>query len=1153
MGGSKAGKSSRLYQMVIERSVAQPDSRLLLIVPEQYTMQTQKRIVALHPGHSVMNVDVLSFERLAYRVFEETGTSMSEILDETGKSMIIRRILSERERDLHAFRGNVRRRGFVEQLRLMISELLQYDISPEILAEKIPMTGADTRLYMKLRDIQMIYGSFMEFIRGRYMTAEELTGVLSDVLPHSEKIRHSAVFMDNFTGFTPVQYRLMEQLLILSPELVITLCNDVDSDPYDASDPDDTFYITRTTVARLEALCRKNHIPRDEDILLRRDESKRAAKADLYCLDEGFFRKKAAAFTAVPEHISLYRAASPDEEMHLAAMKIHELVRDGDFRYSQIAVVASDMEIYLAGAGKWFDRYDIPCFFDSRKPVSGNMLVEWMRSLLEMLRTGMKYQSVFRYLRSGLAPLAREQVDELENYVIAYGIRGAGRWFSGFTAGEKEIGAQKLAELNSMRELVVAPLKDLQSAAGKKNVNAAKLIRLLYGCMQASALKERIDGQVKEFESAGDLDRAKEYEQIYGVMVEILERIYLILGDEQMSLREFSDVLETGIAQIRLGLIPPGMDQVTFGDLRRTRLDDVRVLIFVGVNDGLVPRMAHPAGLITDAEREILSGCEIDLAPTAGENLRTERFYLYSCMTKPSDSLMISYSAQDAAGDEKLPARMIAELRETFPGMKLTLSGNDSSGDVRSAYDHMRSCLSTLSGRSAGEMPFADEQETDRFKKIYRWFINNPRYKERTETLTRAASFRYTGDRLSAAAVKAVYGGGLRGGVTMLEQYAACAYAHFLSYGLHLAERRIYQVEAPDIGSIFHRSIELFSRRVMDSGLSWRDIPDNVRDEWVRDAVLSVVSDYRSNLMQDTGRARYMTERICTMAGRTVWALQQQIKKGDFEPEDCEIRFSAAISSDDLTLLSSGSGTVYLNGRIDRIDCCEDSGNIYLRVIDYKTGRNRFDLSSVYHGLQLQLIVYMNAALQQEKTKRADAVVIPAGVFYYDIDDPMIETDDFEKFISDTDSGDGEYSENDIRILESLAMNGLVLEDEDAIRHLDNAPDLKPRIIPVSYNKDGKLSRSSSTAETENFCLLSEYVDKKSAQIAADVFSGNIDVDPYKYGDKTSCTYCAYRSVCGFSTGIRGFSYRKLSSMKNDEVWAAMARKISKGGGSDGD
>lgn len=1157
LGGSGTGKSERLYQMVIERAMAYPDEKILMIVPEQYTMQTQKHIVEAHPRHGVMNVDILSFERLAWRVFDELGLNQNEIIEDTGKRMIIRRLLAEHREELYAFRGNIKKPGFVEQVKSMLSELLQYRITPELLEQKRTDLGNETALYVKLQDIGLIYRSFMQFINERYLTTEEVLDRLCDVIERSELVRHSMIFMDDFTGFTPIQYRLMTHLLNLSPGVVLALPVDISAHPYQKADIGELFSLTRDTIVQLERICWDYRIRRDRDILLADSAAGRfAGSPELAVLEKNLFREQADAYDGDLQDVQFYQLLEPKKEMQFVAARIHEYVAGGQYRYDEIAVVAGDMSPYRSSAQYWFDKYGIPCFFDGRRNVSGNMLIEWMRAMLNMFIRGFSYESVFRYLRCGLSGITMSEADRLEDYVLAMGIRGFGRWQQVWTERPLNMDEAMLAELNAVRERFISLLAELYEVVRNKDAKAVDYIRAMYRYMCRLAIRQQLDRQRDYFEQMGDLARAREYEQIYHVVLELLEEMSLILGQENMTVRELSEVLEAGLSDIKLAIIPPGMDQVTFGDIRRTRLDHIRILFFVGMNDGLVPLVESGGGLLTDRERDTLAGYELKLAPTARENTCTEYFYLYASMTKPSDKLILSWSAQDASGHELRPSAVLDDIRKVFPKMHICRMMQEhmlaARPDVHQGYQYMLQGL-----RGIVENGQADEI----WYAVYDWFHHHCAYRDRTAQLVDAAFYQHDNEILSRAALQAVYGGQLTGGVTMLEKYAACAYAHFLTYGLRLRERQIYQVQAPDIGMIFHQAIERFSMRIGHSGYQWRDIPDELRDRMAEDCVRSVTMEYNHSVMQDSMRAGYLTEKIIRMTKRTVWALQQQLKKGDFDPVGYELRFTTELETGSMRIVCGEDGTLALNGKIDRMDTCEADGRLYLRIIDYKSGNTAFDLSSVYYGLQLQLMVYMNAACELERRKDSERMVIPAGVLYYHIDDPLIQTEEFDTFmkqtISDVQAGsEGEnvsggqiasdvqtVSDEDMLILNSLTMNGLVVDDADVLQHMDRYPDESPKVFPITYKKDGTLSALSSAVVPEKFEVLAWHVRKQTEDLSRRIFSGDIAVRPYSYGQRTACDYCSFKAVCGFDSSISGYAYNRMRKLKKDEVWTKIGEE----------
>ena len=1091
IGGSGTGKSEYLYKMVLEEAAAHPDRRHLMLVPEQYNMQTNKHMIRLHPDHAFMNIDILSFERLAWRVFDELGVPAQEILQDTGKTMIIRRLLAEHRDELQTYAGNVRQQGFSLQMRSMISELIQYGVTPDYLLAQSIQLGQDDALYGKMKDIHIIYSAFMQFISERYMTAEELLGRLCQVIESSSFLQESYVFMDGYTGFTPVQYRLLSHILKLSPRVVMTMSADASGDIYEKPDPENLFYITRDTLFRLDRMCADADIPRERDVLLL-NRHRYGDRQDLAALEGSIFKAPPSVYDGPAEHVEAHRLYDPDAEIRFIAMRIHEL--------ADIAIVTSDLQRFSRRADYWFDKYQIPCFIDRRRPVGDNMLAEWLRSLLGLFRNGFTYESVFRYLKNGLSGFAPEETDLLENYALAFGIRGQKRWIVPFTALMDGMDDEGLAQVNSLRDRFMESLKDAAPVLSRGKCQASDLVQAVLDMMGSLDIKARTDDWQRLFEERGDLDRAGEYGQIYEVIEELLQEISRTLGDEVMTIRDLTDVFEAGLTEVKIGMIPPAIDQVLFGDLRRTRLDNIKVLFFAGMNDGLIPLP-------------------------------------YAALSKPSHQLIITFSAFDSDGAACQPASLMRQILQILPDLTIGRgSSRDKAVPFTDIHQAWRYLLSGLRRLAEGT-----DVDDDWFV-VYRWFKSHADKALRVEQLTDDAFYEYAASMLSPEAVERLYHGRLGGGVTMLEQYASCAYSHFLIYGLKLKQRQIYKVMAPDIGTILHEALSRFSGAVAEKGYSWHGIPDQVRDGLADESIRQAAEQYHYALLKDTARSSYMIERLSGLMKRTVWALQTQIRKGRMEPFGSEIRFTTEVVSDAL-MAAGGDGRLVMHGRIDRTDRCEDDSQIALRVIDYKSGENKLDPTKVYYGIQLQLLVYMNAVCDQAGAGEKVKAVVPAGVFYYHIDDPLIETKRSDELMGAEKIPEGE-------LMKALKMEGLAVGDEtddSLIRMMDMSPDEPPAIMPVAYNKDGISLKRSSIISPDDFAWLSVFVKKRQKRLADRIFKGDIAVDPYIYGTDSPCTYCGFKAVCRFEPGSRGYGYRRLRKVAKDEGFGRLAKEAEHG------
>ena len=566
-------------------------------------------------------------------------------------------------------------------------------------------------------------------------------------------------------------------------------------------------------------------------------------------------------------------------------------------------------------------------------------------------------------------------------------------------------------------------------------------------------------------------------------------------------------------------MIPAAADRVVAGDLRRTRLDQIRALFFLGVNEGVVPSDAHKNGILTEQERELLKRNEMELAPTAREEGFMERFYLYLMLTKPRERLILSWPVLSAEGKTLRPSSLIAAFRKRFPDVP-----------VQKAKELMDPAISPYAARQAVirwlEEPESLRQKAERT--LYSWLSNEGGQREDMERLADACTFTYKERGIGRAAAADLYGAVLNGSVTRLEGYAACAYAHFLNHGLELKKLREYELDLSDMGNLFHRTIDRFFREVRAKGGDFSAIGEQERKRLVKECVAKVAGEYRNTIMKSSARNAYLERKVERIADRTVQALLYQLRKGDFVPEAFEVDVSLRIP------LKTGQA-LDLRGRIDRMDVLEDEDRIYVKIMDYKSGSTSFDLALLYHGLQLQLPVYMDAALRMEKTKHPGKEAVPAGIFYYHIDDPLLER---KEGMTEAEIEEG--------IRKKLRMNGLVNSNLEVIRHMDREIEKESDVIPVAL-KDGLIQGTrSSVAGGDRFSSLTGFVRRRLEQMGEEILEGNIEVSPYKQGNRTACDYCPYHSVCGFELKTAGYSYRRLGALNPEEIWTEIEKASAK-------
>ncbi len=1067
-GGSGAGKSTYLYNSIIKESIKNPLENYIIVVPEQYTMATQKRVVELHPRKGVLNIDVVSFERLAYKVFEEVGAADYPVLDDTGKNLIVRRVLEQNKKALRFFGSNISNTGFVSELKSVISEMLQYDISVDKLLDINKNVDNNSLLGMKLDDISLIYGGFREFIKNNYITSEEILDLMCRKVTESSKIRGSVIAFDGFTGFTPVQYRLMAILLDMCKEVKVALTIDISEHVNINEGIESLFYMTKDTVAHLNRICDEGHINVDkvtvgEDIVLTRF----AASKELAFLEKNIFRPGLRYYSGKVNDIVMYAGITPKDEIQYVSGEILKLTRLQDFRYNEIAVVTGDISVYGKLAANIFAQNDIPYFLDQKLHVTDNCLVEMITAVLDVIEKNYTYDSMFRYLRTGLTGLSDENIDILDNYCLAVGIKGRKQWSTQWCRKFRSSGiTTDLNMLNELRLKVMEPLTELDKELKEADGNVRLMTTALYKFLVGLHCEEQMSLLAK---SHGD-----EYRQIYKKIMELFDKIVHLLGSEKVSVKEYNRIMASGFDEIKIGLIPPTKDCVVIGDIERTRLDNIKAMFFIGVNDGYVPKKSDSRSVLSETDRQKLKEMEVSLSMSVREKAFVQRFYLYLIMTKTSGRLYITYAYNSMDMKAILPSYIVRMLKKMFPGMNVL------------SYDD------TAKEHSYIKIPKTELEWTD-------------------ENLAKILA--------DGVALK-LYGKELTGSVTSFEQFASCQYAYFCRYGLDLSEREEYRFAVNDFGTILHAVIEDVSKNIKRNKKSFVLLSDEERRSLVSESIHAVADNYGNTILKSTSRNEYLIKRMEDLADKTLWAIGKQLADGLFTPDTFEKGFLTKIEN------LPHDVSFFMQGKIDRIDICEDDENVYVKVVDYKTGHADFDLFKTYYGLKIQLFTYMREAIAYEKKKHEGKNVIPAGLLYYNIDNPIVETKQTD------DSAIEEL------IRKELRMKGVVNSNKNIISKLDSTEGTSLN-IPVTVGKSGNIDASKSKVlTTEELLAVGRYVDKENLDKATKILDGSIHINPYEKGNENSCAYCPYNSVCGFSEDMPGVKFRRLEYMSPDDIWA---------------
>ncbi len=1105
-GPSGSGKSYHLYNHIIQESVAHPEQNFIVLVPEQFTMQTQKDLVELHPKKGIMNIDVLSFNRLAYRVFEETGGDQLPMLDDEGKNLILRKIAVNEDDKLQVLKGNMKKLGYISEVKSVISEFTQYDIGEEEITQVMESAGQDSRLGEKLADILVLYRGFRDYLQEKYITKEELLDVLAGQVSQSKMLQNSTIALDGFTGFTPVQNRLLKELLLCCRDVWVTVTMDPKEDPYRYRTPYQLFALGKHMTTSLIRLAEEAKVPVREPLCLYDEVPYRFRdNPALTFLEKNLFRQRQETFEEAQDVIRLAVADNPREETLHVASRIRALVRKEDLRYRDIGIIVSDMDTYGDYLMRAFDQYEIPYFMDHKRSLLLNSFVEYLRSLLDMVRQNFTGDSVFRFLRTGYAGYTAEEIDALENYVLALGIRGYKKWQGRWDRLADRMDEEELDRLNHLRVEFVEKVDGLHQVLKQRRKTVGDITTALYEFLVREDMQVQLKKQEEAFRDEGELALAKEYAQVYRVVMDLFDKFVELLGDEPVSLEEYCQLLDAGLEEAKVGVVPPSVDQVVAGDLERTRLKDIKVLFFLGASDAYLPGPLMQTGLLTERDRQMFEQEKLSLSPNGKEKAYEQKYYLYLQLTKPSEKLEISYSKSGTDGKSARPSYLIQELRKLYPH----LSAEDVSDlpfDEQELTPQMgvRPLIFGLRDGLSGA------EDADFWRELYSWYRRNPKWRGKLTQLLYADFYSNPRKNLPADLARRLYGEAFKTSITRMETYAKCAYRHFLDYGLRLCERQEYAFSFMDFGSVCHKALELYGKKLEEEHLEWTDADADMRHRLIEESVTEAAADYGNDILHSTaGNACEITQ-IQSLLERNIESMTWQLSQGDFRPEALE--------------------TWYENGKIDRVDTCRDASDVYVKVIDYKTGSETFEEDEVYYGLRLQLMVYMEAALKLAGQWYPGETIVPAGAFYNRINDPYVSGEKNGKKKTE-----GEVQQE---LRREMRPDGLVNVQEGVLKHLEHHRSGSSLVAPVEYDKNGmpKTAGNSKTADGEDFRLLMEHAAAEVDKDARQILDGDTSARPYKKGKKDGCSYCPYRSVCGFDLQVPGYRNRDLADMDHEEI-----------------
>ncbi len=1116
-GRSGSGKSEFCFRDIAKNINKE---KIYLIVPNQMALMAEKKLMEITNNVSLINTEVITFNRMAFRVRNEIGGAKKTNLSKSGKAMLLYDILRKQKDSLN-FLGKSAEN--VDIIGNSITEFKKHRIDINKLKEECNNTD-DMYLKLKLNDMIKMYEEFESSIQNRFLDENDVLDILNTQIVESNQFKNSIIYIDEFVGFTTQEYQIIAKLLQIAKQVNITICTDnlIQDEEVDK----DIFYASKNTGIKLINIAKEYGIEIEDDVKL--TQLYRFKNDELKHLEGNFYNIPYKKYEEEPKNIKMFLANNQYSEIEHIASQIVKLVRNEKYRYKDISVITKNLNIYSSLIKVIFSNYNIPVFIDEKRELSENIIVKFLISVLEICSKNWSYESVFNYLKTGFVNIEREEIFKLENYCIRWGIKG-NKWYKEDWnyVGKDEYTKEELERLNELRRIIVKPIRNLQEKA-KKDSTFLNLTKILYEFLQEMKLEETIRLKINKLEEKGFIELANEYETSFKVLIDLFDEIVLVFGEENTNFDKYINTLKIGLKNTGLGKIPATQDEVIVGDVSRSRSHKVKAVFIIGINDGEFPSIYKDEGFFNDKDREYLKGQGFELANGSIENLYEENFNIYKAFTVAEEKLFLSYASSDNEGRTLRPSILITKVKKIYPKLQETSDIIIQEKEIITKNNTFDNLIEKLNDYQEGK-----EIEDIWFDILY-YYENDALWRGRLLKSLEGINYTNIPEKIRPEFVKKLYGETLHTTISRLERYRSCPFSFYLEYGLKLKEKKSLKLDPIDTGSFMHEVIDTFFEEIANNKISIQEIEKADIEKIVKKIVeekLNLTSNY---IFKSIPKFIMLTNRLCRLVTLSIIYIVQGLKNTDFEVVGNEIEFKNGKEYRPIEIITKDGRKVEITGKIDRIDLAKDETGKYIRIIDYKSSAKDINLNEVLAGLQLQLITYLDAVCQEKD-------LIPAGILYFGLVEPKIDKGKRGKDITE--------EELEQKIREHFRMNGLVLAEMKAVNMMDNKlkDGEKSDIIPVKIKKDGTMDKTSKVVSRKEFEILQKYVKKTLGEISKEILDGNIDIKPY-YNVKTKkkpCEYCKYNSICNFKKGFYGNDYNYIDNMEKEFILECMKGDIN--------
>lgn len=1111
LGRAGSGKSEYIANQAVLSE--QLGKNAVIIVPEQYSHEREMQIIKM-TGYICESLNVTSFNRLAHRIISDSGMTRKRT-DQSGKAMLLSRALSRTKSKLKYFTKADEKTGYIDLFLDAISEFKKGQIMPETLSV-VAEESEDGLFSAKLSDIAQIYEEYNKLLGVDMCDGDDDITLLASLCFGNEYIKNSVIYIDEFFRFTKNEIFCIKSFLSSGADVVVSLCMP------DNANYDSVF----SPVSETKAILEKCAVDVGASISFPQimEGVKRFKNDELLTLEKAMSEEN-CEFLDDTHNVSLTTLKNRYDEVTSVATKIKELVKQG-LEYRDIAVVAGDYEGYSDIIKSTFSLFEIPVFLDNRKKFLDHPIVIYLFSIFDLL-TGITTDRLSVYMKSGFAEISDNDASKLENYALSSAIN-YNDWLdderflkkSASIFSKEEDSGEEGMRLLEIKNRLLSPIASLKEKISLSK-NVADRVCAIEEFFVATDFEGKIAEKAQKWKDQGKLNLADEYTEVYNIVKETLETLKACLGDENTGILVLREILNAGFSQKSIGIIPKVYDSVAFGDINRSVIKNVKALFLIGVNEGQFPNIPKASGVLSDEEREYLILRGISVAPDSKKLIESAQFSLYQSVNIATDKLFVSYPI-DNDGAGMRPASFISKLKRTYKKLDIKsylkddiLTPELSVASKGSAYSYVLTHIKDIKNNSLAQ-------------KLSEELSKDEEYRAKLERAIKFSQYENSAGKLSASAVASLYGKNMVGSVSRFERFSSCPFSFFVEYGLRARERKVLKVESPDIGSILHEVVERFSKVLREKNLSFKTITKTEQREICDEIIEEMFGAMLIKKVFSQGRINALKTRLKSLVARSVWAICEHVKRGEFEPAAFELSFDKNGDIEPVTVALPTGEEITMIGRIDRIDTFSNDGKLYLKIIDYKSGNKAYSLADIFNMTTLQLSVYMIAATENAKGKLGEGEASFGGMFYFKLDDPL------EESMPDSE-------QDDEKALKAFKMSGLLADDERVVSAMDSSLSSGwSAVIPVYKLKDGGLSKTQSKlADSEQYEKLKRYVKNAVTKIGQEIISGNIEIKPVRDGGFSPCSYCRYRVVCGFDPEIHPCRYARSFS-SDEEIWNEM-------------